>query len=89
MTNWACKKTAFSSKILIDPDFRCKFEKNVCLSGDVKILSGVTIEDNSIIGTESIVTKSIPDNIIAVGNPCRIIRKITEENKIDYLKKRN
>ena len=55
----------------------------------IKILSGVTIEDNSIIGTESIVTKSIPDNIIAVGNPCRIIRKITEENKIDYLKKRN
>lgn len=64
-------------------------KKNVCLGGDVKILSGVTIEDNSIIGTESIVTKSIPDNIIAVGNPCRIIRKITEENKIDYLKKRN
>ena len=74
---------------MIDPDFRCKFEKNVCLGGDVKILSGVTIEDNSIIGTESIVTKSIPDNIIAVGNPCRIIRKITEENKIqkDLVKK--
>lgn len=55
--------------------------KNVWLGGDVKILAGVTIGDNTIIGTGSIVTKSIPANVIAVGNPCKVIRAITEDDK--------
>lgn len=58
------------------------------VGGDVKILAGVTIGDNMIIGTGSIVTKSIPANVIAVGNPCRVIRKITETDKTNYLKER-
>ena len=62
--------------------------KNVWLGGDVKILAGVTIGDNTIIGTGCIVTKSIPENVIAVGNPCRVIRKITETDKTNYLKER-
>ena len=54
---------------------------NVWLGGDVKVLGGVTIGDNTIIGTGSIVTKDIPSNVIAVGNPCKVIRSITEEDK--------
>lgn len=60
---------------------------NVWLGGDVKVLQGVTIDDNTIIGAGSIVTKDIPDNVIAVGNPCKVIRKITEEDKTDYLER--
>lgn len=62
--------------------------KNVWLGGDVKILAGVTIGDNTIIGAGSIVTKSIPANVIAVGNPCRVVRKITEADKTNYLEEK-
>lgn len=60
--------------------------KNVWLGGDVKILAGVSIGDNTIIGTGSIVTKDIPPNVIAVGNPCKVIKQITDADKTDYLK---
>ena len=53
----------------------------VWLSADVKIVQGVTIGDNSIIGAGSVVTKDIPPNVIAAGNPCRVIREITEKDK--------
>lgn len=59
--------------------------KNVWLGGDVKIMAGVTIGDNVVIGAGSIVTKNIPDNVIAVGNPCRVLRPITDADKIGYL----
>ena len=59
--------------------------KNVWFGGDVKVLAGVTIGDNTIIGTGSIVTKDIPSNVIAVGNPCKVIRPITEADKTDYM----
>lgn len=62
--------------------------KNVWLGGDVKIVPGVSIGDNTIIGTGSIVTKSIPANVIAVGNPCKVLRPITEADKTGYLKNR-
>lgn len=61
--------------------------KNVWLGGDVKVLAGVSIGDNTIIGTGSIVTKDIPANVIAVGNPCKVIRKITESDRTDYWKR--
>ncbi len=57
---------------------------NCWLGGDVKIMGGVTIGDNSIIGAGSVVTKDIPSNVIAVGSPCKVIRKITEKDKTDY-----
>ena len=59
--------------------------RNVWLGGDVKILAGVSIGDNTIIGTGSVVTKNIPSNVIAVGNPCKVLRAITEADKTDYL----
>ncbi len=59
--------------------------KNVWLGGDVKVVPGVSIGNNTIIGTGSIVTKDIPDNVIAVGNPCKVVREITDEDKSGYL----
>lgn len=53
---------------------------NVWLGGNVVVLPGVSIGNNSIIGAGSVVTKDIPDNVIAVGNPCKVIRKIEENN---------
>jgi acetyltransferase-like isoleucine patch superfamily enzyme len=48
---------------------------NVWIGGGAIILPGVEIGNNAVIGAGSVVTKSIPDNVVAVGNPCRIIRK--------------
>ena len=46
------------------------------------ILPGVTIGEGSVIGAKSLVNKDIPANVIAVGNPCRVVREITEEDRI-------
>ena len=54
---------------------------NVWIGGSVVILGGVTIGENSIIGAGSVVTHDIPANVIAVGNPCRVLREISEEDK--------
>lgn len=59
---------------------------NVWIGGSVCVLPGVTIGDNVVIGAGSVVAKDIPDNVIAVGNPCRVIREITEEDKKYYFK---
>ena len=61
--------------------------KNVWLGGDVKVLAGVTIGDNTIIGAGSIVTKDIPPDVIAVGKTSRVIRAITPADKNDYLQR--
>ncbi|MDO5089038.1 MAG: sugar O-acetyltransferase [Leptotrichiaceae bacterium] len=49
---------------------------NVWIGANVTILPGVSIGDNSVIGAGSVVTKNIPENVVAVGNPCKVIRKI-------------
>ena len=54
-------------------------EKNVWLGGGCTILSGVTIGENSVIGAGSVVTKDIPANVIAAGNPAKVIREIPQE----------
>lgn len=59
---------------------------NVWLGGNVVVNPGVHIGNNAVIGSGSVVTKDIPDNVIAVGNPCRIVRKITEEDRKYYYK---
>lgn len=55
---------------------------NVWIGANVTILPGVTIGEGSVIGAKSVVTKDIPANVLAVGNPCRVIREITEEDRI-------
>lgn len=54
--------------------------KNCWLGAGVVVLPGVSIGDNSIIGAGSIVTKDIPANVVAVGNPCRVMRPISEKD---------
>lgn len=54
---------------------------NVWVGGNVVINPGVTIGNNVVIGSGAVVTKDIPDNVIAAGNPCRVLREITEEDK--------
>ena len=57
---------------------------NVWIGGNACIMPGVTIGNNVVIGAGSVVTKDVPDNVIAAGNPCRIIRTITEEDRDFY-----
>lgn len=57
---------------------------NVWFGANVTVLPGVTIGDNTIIGAGSVVNKDIPSDVVAVGNPCKVIRKITEEDKTKY-----
>lgn len=61
---------------------------NVWIGGNSVIVPGVTIGDNVVIGAGSVVTKDIPSDVVAVGNPCRVLRKITEEDRHYYFKDR-
>ncbi|GMQ55645.1 sugar O-acetyltransferase [Vallitalea sediminicola] len=61
---------------------------NVWIGGNVVINPGVNIGNNVVIGSGSVVTKDIPDNMIAVGNPCKVIREITESDRKYYYKDR-
>lgn len=79
----------------IDPDLRktaqlysfpVTIEDNVWLGSGVIINPGVTIGRNSVVGAGSVVTKDIPPNVIAVGNPCRVLREISDRDKIIYYK---
>lgn len=54
---------------------------DVWIGAGVQVMPGVTIGSNVVIGGGSVVVKDIPDNSVAVGNPCRVIRPITEEDK--------
>ena len=60
--------------------------RNCWLGAGVIVLPGVTIGDNSVIGAGSIVTKDIPANVIAVGNPCRVLREIGDHDREYYFK---
>ncbi|HTN39469.1 MAG TPA: sugar O-acetyltransferase [Arachidicoccus sp.] len=57
---------------------------NVWIGGNVVINPGIRIGDNVVIGAGSIVTKDIPDNCVAVGNPCRVQREVNEADKKMY-----
>ncbi len=79
----------------IDPDLRekayqfnrsVKIGKNCWIGAGAVILPGVTIGDNTVIGAGSIVTKDIPSGVVAVGNPCKVLREIGEHDKEYYFK---
>ena len=61
---------------------------NCWLGAGVIVMPGVSIGDNTIIGAGSIVTKDVPSNVIAVGNPCKILREVGEHDKKFYYKDR-
>lgn len=77
----------------VQPDLRRKgiqynlpvhIKDNVWIGAGAVILPGVTIGENSVIGAGSIVTKDIPANVVAVGNPCRVLREIGEKDEEFY-----
>lgn len=61
---------------------------NCWLGAGVLVMPGVTIGDNSVIGAGSVVTKDIPSGVVAVGNPCRVLREISEHDREYYFKDR-
>ncbi len=62
--------------------------RNCWLGAGVIVMPGVTIGDNTVIGAGSVVTKDIPSNVVAVGNPCKVLRPIGERDKEYYFKDR-
>ena len=79
----------------IDPELRLKglqynkdvhIGNNVWIGGGVIIVPGVKIGDNSVIGAGSVVTKNIPSNVVAVGNPCKVLREISDHDKEYFYK---
>lgn len=65
-----------------------KIGNDVWIGGNSVVLPGVTIGDSTVIGAGSVVTKDIPSGVIAAGNPCRVIRKITDDDLNYYFKDR-
>ncbi len=61
-------------------------EDKVWLGGNVTVLPGVTIGAGAVIGAGSVVVKDIPPRVIAAGNPCRVIRKITDKDKTGFVR---
>lgn len=81
----------------IDPQLRSKalqynmpvsIGRNCWIGTGAIILPGVTIGDNTVIGAGSVVTRDIPANVVAVGNPCRVLREISNHDRIYYYKDR-
>ena len=66
--------------------FPVTIEDNVWIGSGAVLLPGVTIGRNSVIGAGSVVTKNIPPDVVAVGNPCRVLRQITQRDKEYYYK---
>lgn len=62
--------------------------KNCWIGAGAIILPGVTIGDNVVVGAGSVVTKDLPDNVVAVGNPCRVLRPAGERDRMYYFKDR-
>lgn len=63
-----------------------KIGNNVWIGGHTVINPNVSIGDNTVIGAGSVITKDIPANVIAFGNPCKVHRKITEDDKLYYFR---
>jgi acetyltransferase-like isoleucine patch superfamily enzyme len=71
---------------IIEYAFPISIGNNVWVGGGVIVNPGITIGNNVVIGSGSVVTKNIPSNCIAVGNPCKVTKQITDEDKCYYFK---
>lgn len=69
-------------------NFPVRIGRNCWLGAGVVVLPGVTIGDNVVIGAGSVVTKDIPSNVVAVGNPCKVIREVNDRDREYYFKDR-
>lgn len=69
-------------------NFPVHIGKNCWIGAGVVIVPGITIGDNVVIGAGSVVTKDLPSNVVAVGNPCRVLREVNEHDKKYYFKDR-
>ena len=81
----------------IDPELRSRalqynmpvrIGRNCWLGAGVIVMPGVTIGDNTVIGAGSVVTKDIPSGVVAVGNPCRVLREVGEHDREYYFRDR-
>ena len=79
----------------IDPELReqmyqynapIRIGRNCWLGANVVVVPGVTIGDNVVVGAGSVVTRDLPDNVVAVGNPCRILREVNDHDRAYYFK---
>lgn len=62
--------------------------KNCWIGAGAVILPGITIGDNVVVGAGSVVTKDLPSNVVAVGNPCKVLREVNEHDREYYFKER-
>lgn len=69
-------------------NFPVHIGRNCWIGAGAVIVPGVSIGDNTVIGAGSVVTKDIPSDVVAVGNPCRVLRPISEHDKEFYFKDR-
>ena len=69
-------------------NFPVRIGKNCWIGAGAVIVPGVTIGDNVVIGAGSVVTRDIPSNVVAVGNPCRVLREVGERDREYYFKDR-
>ena len=81
----------------IDPELRERYYqynapvrigRNCWLGANVVVVPGVTIGDNVVVGAGSVVTKDLPSNVVAVGNPCRILREVNDHDREYYFRDR-
>lgn len=76
------RSTSRDGKLQTEDDWRCiptLIKKGASIGSSVTLLCGITVGENAIVGAGSVVTKDIPANTIAVGNPARVMRKIENE----------
>lgn len=62
--------------------------RNCWIGAGAVILPGITIGDHVVVGAGSVVTKDLPDNVVAVGNPCRVLREVNAHDRVYYFKDR-
>ena len=81
----------------IDPELRERYYqynapvrigRNCWLGANVVVVPGVTMGDNVVVGAGSVVTKDLPSNVVAVGNPCRILREVNDHDREYYFRDR-
>lgn len=78
------KKTKYMKEVFAEcgeGNYDVHIGENSWIGAGVIIVPGITIGRNTVIGAGSVVTKDIPDNVVAVGNPCRVLREVSDRDR--------